>query len=141
MIAAAYFGAHMLSPDWAVLSPAEQTVLAFTPEAPSAEDPKDGGAKAELLTDQNLFGHGASAMGNNAVDGPNGNAPKEAGTDKERGGLTLAVANGGRSIAVLDGKVVREGDRAGAMTIKRIERDRVLVFDKNLRWIHMEGKR
>lgn len=144
MIAAAYFGAVRLNPDWAVLTPAEQTLLDFTPEdAVIPQVKRERASQNTLLKDIDIFGSLRSAMKYNTGDdlSTNGAPAGEGKADKAPGGLTLAISNGGRSMAILNGMAVREGERVGAMTVKRIERDKVLVFDKNLRWIHMEGKR
>lgn len=52
--------------------------------------------------------------------------------------LTFVVLNGERSIAIMGDRLLNEGESAGDMTVQRIEKDRVLVKDKSLRWIYME---
>lgn len=138
MIAAAYFVGGRLDPDWTSLSPAEQTLLNYAPEeGEGAAIKKERTAKETLFKDFNIFG--AAAKG--APDG--GAAQQRYGgvAQKPANGLTLAVENGDRSVAILNGTVVRGGDRLGSITVMKIERDRVLVMDRNLKWIYMEGKR
>ena len=55
--------------------------------------------------------------------------------------LTFVVLNGKRSIAIVDDRIVHEGETMGGMTVKKIERDKVLVQDKTLRWLYMEEKK
>ena len=55
--------------------------------------------------------------------------------------LTFVVLNGKRSIAIVDDRIVHEGETVGGMTVKKIEKDKVLVQDKTLRWLSMEEKK
>ncbi len=55
--------------------------------------------------------------------------------------LTFVVLNGDRSIAIMGERVLHEGDSVMGMTIQRIEKGRVLVKDKTLRWIYMEEEK
>jgi len=55
--------------------------------------------------------------------------------------LTFVVLNGKRSIAIVDNRIVHEGETVGGMTVKKIEKDKVLVQDKTLRWLSMEEKK
>ncbi|MBI5588103.1 MAG: hypothetical protein HY889_07035 [Deltaproteobacteria bacterium] len=138
MIAAAYFVAGRLESDRTALSPAEQTLLNYAPEeGQGTAIKKERFAKEALLKDLNIFGAAANgAPGAGAAQQRDGGVAQ-----KPANGLTLVVENGDRSIAILNGTVVREGDRLGSITVRKIERDRVLVMDKNLKWIYMEGKR
>lgn len=55
--------------------------------------------------------------------------------------LTFVVLNGKHSIAIVDDRIVHEGETVGGMTVKKIEKDKVLVQDKTLRWLSMEEKK
>lgn len=55
--------------------------------------------------------------------------------------LSLVVMNGKRSFAILDDRLLHEGDSINRMTIQRIEKDRILIKDKTLKWIYMEEER
>jgi len=41
----------------------------------------------------------------------------------------------------VDDRIVHEGETVGGMTVKKIEKDKVLVQDKTLRWLSMEEKK
>ena len=55
--------------------------------------------------------------------------------------LTFVVLNGRRSFAILDDRLLHEGESTGGMTIQKIEKERILIKDKTLRWIYMEEER
>ena len=55
--------------------------------------------------------------------------------------LTFVVLNGRRSFAIFNDRLLHEGESTGGMTIQKIERNRILVKDKTVRWIHMEEDR
>lgn len=55
--------------------------------------------------------------------------------------LTFIVLNGTHSIAIVNDRVLHEGETVGSMTVTKIEKDKVLVRDKTLRWIYMEGEK
>ncbi|MBI5407238.1 MAG: hypothetical protein HZA18_06035 [Nitrospirae bacterium] len=55
--------------------------------------------------------------------------------------LTFVVLNGKHSIAIVDDRIVHEGETVGGMTVKKIEKDKVLVQDKTLRWLSMEEEK
>lgn len=54
--------------------------------------------------------------------------------------LTLTVVNGMKKMAILDGVLVKEGDRIDDKIIARIEPDRILIHDRFPQWIYLESK-
>lgn len=65
---------------------------------------------------------------------------KQDGNDTEKNpALTFIVLNGTHSVAIVNDRVLHEGETVGSMTVTKIEKDKVLVRDKTLRWIYMEG--
>lgn len=68
--------------------------------------------------------------------------PKQESDDVDKNRmLTFVVLNGTRSIAIVDDQIVHEGETVEGMTVKKIEKDKVLVQDKTLRWLSMEEKK
>ncbi len=144
LIPAALLASVKIDPVWMALSPVERSLLNYTPEEDRVtglktdKEPEEafvGGA--EIFEFKKKTGARAEAMPEDR-----GTTVKKDGSGKKGGdGLTLLVLNGERSMAVINGAVVRRGETVEGMTVKRIEKDRVLVLDKNLRWIYMEGER
>ncbi len=54
-------------------------------------------------------------------------------------GLSLIMIRGEEKIAIIDGKVAREGDIIDGMKILKIEKDKILVKSKKNKWLYMEG--
>jgi len=55
--------------------------------------------------------------------------------------LTFIVLNGRRSFAIVDDRLLHAGETTGGMTIQMIEKNRILIKDKTVRWIYMEEER
>lgn len=60
--------------------------------------------------------------------------------DTEPGrGISLIMIRGEEKIAIIDGKVAREGDTIDRMKILKIEKDKILIKSKEIKWLSMEG--
>ncbi len=145
LIPAAFFASMKIDPVWTALSPQERTLFDYAPEEDRIIGLKtDEQPKEAFVMDAGFF-KVKKKGGTNAkvIREDRGTTVKKDGSGKKGGAaeLTLLVFNGERSMAVINGAVVRRGDTVEGMTVKRIEKDRVLVLDKNLRWIYMEGER
>jgi hypothetical protein len=55
----------------------------------------------------------------------------------DKKGLTLIVVSGDRKMALIDDRLVKEGDRIDDKKIARIEPDRILVRDRTLKWEYL----
>lgn len=54
--------------------------------------------------------------------------------------ISMIVVLEGRRMAIVNGLVVREGDGIGSAKVTKIEKDRILIAEKQkTRWIYMEG--
>ncbi len=53
-------------------------------------------------------------------------------------GLSLIVISGRRKMAVMNGKLVKEGDSINGMKIARIEKERILLKNKSSQWIYLK---
>lgn len=138
LIPAAFFASVKIDPVWTALSPQERTLLDYAPEEALLLTLRtDKQPKEASVMDAGFF-KVKKKGGTNAKERREGGG---SGKKKGAGELTLLVFNGERSMAVISGAVVRRGDTVEGMTVKRIEKDRVLVLDENLRWIYMEGER
>lgn len=145
LIPAAFLASVRIDPAWTALSPQERTLFDYTPEEALLLTPRtDERPKEASVMDAGFF-KVKKKGGTNAKERREGGGTgvKIGGSGKKKGAgeLTLLVFNGERSMAVISGAVVRRGDTVEGMTVKRIEKDRVLVLDENLRWIYMEGER
>lgn len=56
-------------------------------------------------------------------------------------GLSLIVTGKGRKLAILEGKLVKEGDKIDDKRVVRIESDRILLKDKTMQWKYMEEEK
>lgn len=55
--------------------------------------------------------------------------------------VSVIVIGNKNRVAIINGSVVREGDKLGRITIEKIERERVLVTENmTKKWIHLEEK-
>jgi hypothetical protein len=52
--------------------------------------------------------------------------------------LSLIVISGKRKMAIIRGRIVREGDIVEGMKIAKIENERVLLKNKTERWLYLE---
>jgi len=67
-----------------------------------------------------------------------GEAGAEAeGVRPDKKGLTLIVVSGDKKMALIDDRLVKEGDRIDDKKIARIEPDRILVGDRTLKWEYL----
>ena len=51
--------------------------------------------------------------------------------------LSLIVISGNKKRAIMNGKLVKEGDRINGMKIARIEEKRILLKNKSSQWIYL----
>lgn len=51
--------------------------------------------------------------------------------------VSLIVITGGKKMAIIEGKVLSEGDSIDGLKIARIEPERVLTKDKTERWLYL----
>ena len=168
LILATVFIASRIDLERFVLKAGERKLLHFSPEKaemePDRVDPVTAGAFLMHLnffysekTGKDTYGRvtrvdqktGVSQKQNEDMDsaaaGPvqRGEViPKQESDDVNKNRmLTFVVLNGKRSIAIVDDRIVHEGETVGGMTVKKIEKDKVLVQDKTLRWLSMEEKK
>lgn len=145
LVPVAFIASVKIDPVWTALSPEERTLLDYTPEENRViglrtnEEPEEAFVSGAGLFEVKKKTGPLTTASQAGGEGAGGKDNKE--RDGGYGELTLLVFNGERSMAVINGAVVRRGETVEGMTVKRIEKDRVLVLDKNLRWIYMEGKR
>ena len=140
MIPAALYVSIKTDPARLMLTPEERRVLEYASPAVT---------KAEAAASETPEASGWRGAGPFVLEKRPGHAPAAApvisatatGGESAGGGLTLVVFNGKQSLAVIDGEVVRTGEKTGRMTVERIEKDRVLVFDGRLKWLRMERER
>ena len=142
MIPAALYASYKTDPVRVMLTPQERMLLDY----PIAEE-----TAVEVRANERPKAGATPGAGPFVIEKSPGPAPgafagalrksAEAARAEKGGGLTLVVFNGEQSVAVIDGEVVRTGEKAGKMTVEKIEKDRVLVFDGRLKWMHMERER
>lgn len=53
--------------------------------------------------------------------------------------LSLVVISDNSKMAIINGQVVREGDRINGIKVKKIEPARVLIKDKESEWLYLEN--
>jgi hypothetical protein len=53
-------------------------------------------------------------------------------------GLSLIVISGKKKMAIMNGKLVKEGDRINGMKIARIEEKKILLKNKSSQWIYLK---
>jgi len=53
--------------------------------------------------------------------------------------LSLVVISDNSKMAIINGQVLREGDRINGMKVKKIEPERVLIKDKESEWLYLEN--
>lgn len=52
--------------------------------------------------------------------------------------VSLVVISGTNKMAIINGKIVKEGEKIDDKIVVRIEKERVLLKNKALRWVHVE---
>lgn len=109
----------------------ERSMLDFTPtNLDILEQPRAGLVRAM----RGPFDIVPPSAGFTAVASSGGSA-----ADVSRGnGLTLTVVNGVNRMAMIDGVLVKEGDRIDDKIIARIEPQRVLIQGRFKQWIYLE---
>ncbi len=53
-------------------------------------------------------------------------------------GLSLIVISGKKKMAIMNGKLVKEGDSINGMKIARIEEEKILLKNKSSQWIYLK---
>ena len=53
-------------------------------------------------------------------------------------GLSLIVISGKKKMAIMNGKLVKEGDSINGMKIARIEKEKILLKNKTSQWIYLK---
>ncbi len=113
-----------------VLTPEEFQILGAYPREIGLPERPDVRIKNPLRSPLGLpASPPASVAGEPADDGAVATAEKAKGL---RLNVSLIVLGGKRRVALISGNVVGEGDRINGMTVKRIERDRVVLNDMEL---------
>lgn len=102
------------------LTEREQQVLEFIPE-------NTGIVRKEALVVKNHL--------KSPIEIPKGVTPP---IPKEGALLTLIMIGEEKKIAIINGRVVREGDTIDGMKILKIEKDKILVKSKETKWLYME---
>lgn len=62
--------------------------------------------------------------------------PRETGHNNGR--LSLTVISDNRKMAIIDGMLIKEGDKIDDKIIVKIETDRVLLKDRSSKWVYLE---
>lgn len=57
---------------------------------------------------------------------------------EKKDGLSLVVISGSKKMAIIHGKLVKEGDDVNGMKVAKIETDRVLLGGKTMKWLYLE---
>jgi len=120
------------------LSPAEARLLGFTPEKIDIyerlpfEVNKDLGSPIEITKKREFPSMPLSAIAPQVLAEPE--KPLELKVSM------IIVVGEGRRMAIVNGLVVREGESIGSARITKIEKDRLLIAERQkTRWIYMEG--
>ncbi len=53
-------------------------------------------------------------------------------------GLSLIVISGKKKMAIMNGKLVKEGDSINGMKVARIEEEKILLKNKSSQWIYLK---
>jgi len=119
------------------LTPAEARILGFSPERldieerPPFEVNRDLGSPIEITKKREFPPTPLSAVA------PRVEAVQERPLELK---VSMIVVGEGRRMAIVNGLVVREGDGIGPAKVAKIEKDRLLIAERQkTRWIYMEG--
>ncbi len=134
LIAAALAAAADNIPFGTILSGTESEILSFMPrelqirEQPALSSGRDMHGPFDFSAAESVGGVN-----------PDGAPSLDPGTNRR--GLSLIVTGEGRKLAILEGRLVKEGDTIDDKRIARIESDRILLKDKTMQWKYMEKEK
>lgn len=146
LVGAAFFGARAINFEEVIFKPNELRMLYFTPEIVEVNVRRDESSiKAEALSKRrrkaDIFYLG---------DGPTKADAAHAAVEKQvlahttedllAMKVSLIILNGRGNLAIVNNRVVIEGDTVSGMLVKRIDQDKVLLKGKEAKWVYMEGK-
>jgi hypothetical protein len=146
LIGAAFFGARAIDFEELVFTPNELKLLYFTPDTVEVRLRRDDGAlKARVLSKRRSMGDffyftgvdGAAVAGKTPV----GRQRAQQAADPLALNVSLIMLDKKGALAIVNNRLVMEGDTFDGVLVKRIEADRVLLKGKESRWVYMEGKR
>lgn len=121
-----------------VLKPNELTVLEYSSSGQENTGIIESGARTASVknTRFNPF-LAVDEKAGSSVSSWQGEASAQADDGQLR--VTLTVLNAGDNVAVINDKLLREGDSIKGMRVKRIENNRVLMIDRKSVPVYLEG--
>jgi hypothetical protein len=113
------------------LSNAEKQVLEFIPADLKIEEEKMSAVIGKLKSPMEFI-HAETVRRPALKDEP---VPQK---DHDERSISLIVISGGKKMAIIEGRLVKEGDRVDGTKVAAIEPGRVLLEDETSQWLYLK---
>ena len=144
LIIAACFGTKAVSFEKYIFTPNELRLLYFTPEAyelrlDAKEETRKDGFLSKTYGKVKLIDFRKKSVSQKTVRGAKKTVRKKKAPPATQ--VSLIIFDKLGSLAIVNDRIVKEGDTVGGMIVKTIEEERVFLKGRQTKWVYLKEKR